>query len=69
MNDRYAKHLAELRARHAEDLDILKRVLAGRRPGLLRTLGEYQAGVERETARILMLIERRKANHESEGAS
>jgi hypothetical protein len=64
MNDRYTKHLADMKARHVQDLDLLKGALAGRRPGLLRALMKNYRTIEAETARIFELIDRREGSYE-----
>jgi len=60
MNDRYAKHLSDMKARHAEDLDLLRRALAARaiRPRVLRSLEKRYAALERETEKILVTADR-----------
>ena len=64
MNERHARYLLGLRVRHAAEIESLRRVLAGRRPGLLRVLRKYQAATERETARIFTLIDRREGDQD-----
>jgi hypothetical protein len=64
MNERHARYLLGLRARHAAELDSLRRALAGRRPGLLRAFRKGQAATERETAKIFTAIDRREGSHE-----
>ena len=56
MNERHARYLLGLRARHAAELESPRRALAGRRPGALRTLRKYHAAIERETLKIFMAI-------------
>ena len=64
MNERYTQYLMDLRIRHAGDIDVLCRALAGRRPGLLRVLGKNYRTIEAETARIFELIDRREGSHD-----
>jgi len=61
MNERHARYLLGLRARHAAELESLRRALAGRRPGLLRAFRKRQAATERETSKILTAIGNRSS--------
>ncbi len=56
MKERHAAYLSDLRARHARDLETLRRALAGRRPRALLQIERRQRAVEIETARILRSI-------------
>ncbi len=64
MNESHAQYLLGLRARHAVDFEYLSRALAGRRPGLLRTLRKYHTEIDRETTRIFKVIDRREGIYE-----
>lgn len=65
MNDQHTRYLEAMKARHAAELEPLRRSLAGRRPGLLRAIRKRQAATERETAKIFSAIDRREGSHVS----
>jgi len=58
MNEDQDRYLTDLRVRHEAELEALRYVLAGRRPGILGEIKHLHAAVERETARILAAIGR-----------
>ncbi len=64
MNETHARYLLGLRARHAAELEALRRTLAGRRPGFLRAIRKVQAATERETAKIFSAIDRREGSQD-----
>jgi hypothetical protein len=64
MNERHARYLLDLRARHAAELKALDRALTGRRSGVLRALRKYHAAIERETSKIFTAIDHREGSHE-----
>jgi hypothetical protein len=64
MNEKHAQYLTDLRARHAADLEALRRALAGRRPGLFRALRKNYEVIEDETSKIFTAINRREGSHE-----
>jgi len=53
MDERHDAYLRELRARHEQERDELRRALAGRRPRALKAIERQQRAVEVETAKIL----------------
>jgi len=61
MEARHGRYLADLRARHAAELEALRIALAARRPRVLRDAERRHVEVERETRLILSGFEKRGA--------